>query len=188
MNNKDQVIQWARKIISEGEKVLVLDTETTGLDGGAEVVQVAVVDLSGATVYETLVKPVGSIPARVTEIHGITNKMVANAPKFDQVHAHLMNLLGGKRVVIYNADYDTRLLYQSGRYYGGLPELVVSSWECAMQQYAVFCGEWDRRRRAYRWQRLPSGDHSARGDCVATVELIKKMAAAELSTERGNFK
>ena len=181
--DRDEVIQWAREILSKGENAFILDTETTGLDGDAEIVQVAIIDLNGSTVYETLVKPVCSIPEETTRIHGITNEMVANAPKYDFVHDQLMSLLLGKKVVIYNADFDTRMIYQSGKYYGYLPVILVESWQCAMKQYATYFGEWSEYYGSYRWQKLPSGDHSASGDCIATLELIKKMASSKLSIE-----
>jgi DNA polymerase-3 subunit epsilon len=181
--DRDEAIQWARGIISEGENILILDTETTGLDGCAEIVQIAIVDLNGSTVYESLVKPVCSIPEEATRIHGITDDMVANAPTFDMVHCRLMSLMHGKKVVIYNAEFDTRMIYQAGKLYGYLPDLLVGSWECAMEQYAVFFGEWNDYHGSYRWQRLPGGDHSAKGDCLATLQLVKKMASAHLSME-----
>lgn len=31
----------------------------------------------------------------------------------------------------------------------------------------------------YRWQRLPGGDHSALGDCWATLKVLQKMAESE---------
>ena len=47
-----------------------------------------------------------------------------------------------------------------------------------MLMYAQFVGEWNPRHGDYRWQRLPSGDHSAIGDCRATLALIHKMAVS----------
>ena len=49
---------------------------------------------------------------------------------------------------------------------------------CAMIAYSRFVGEWDSRKNDYRFQRLPSGDHSAAGDCRATLRLIQLMACA----------
>ncbi len=55
-------------------------------------------------------------------------------------------------------------------------------WECAMDAYAVFAGEPRGYRRGYKWQPLRGG-HRAVGDCLACLELIKRMAATKLSTE-----
>lgn len=179
----DNAIRWAQGILAD-ERVLILDTETTGLDSGAEIVQVALVNLAGEMVLDTLVKPTRAIPDEVIRIHGITNEMVADAPGFDVVHRQLADLLLGKRVVIYNSDFDTRLIRQSGVAYGYLSELLCD-FECAMKKYAAFYGEWNEQRGEYRWQKLRGGDHSAKGDCLATLALIKRMAGTALSVEPG---
>jgi DNA polymerase-3 subunit epsilon len=45
-----------------------------------------------------------------------------------------------------------------------------------MLQYAEWFGEWNSYHQSFRWQKLQGGDHSALGDCFATLELIKRMA------------
>ena len=59
------------------ENALFLDTETTGLDNRAEVVEIAIADSKGRPVFESLVKPTVAITPRLTDIHGISNAMVA---------------------------------------------------------------------------------------------------------------
>lgn len=49
-----------------------------------------------------------------------------------------------------------------------------------MQWYSQFVGDWNDYYNNYRWQKLPSGDHSAIGDCRATLKVIEKMAATEI--------
>ena len=51
-----------------------------------------------------------------------------------------------------------------------------NSVHCAMRQYAKYCGEWNSYYNNFKWQPLSGGDHSALGDCRATLELIKRMA------------
>jgi DNA polymerase-3 subunit epsilon len=46
-----------------------------------------------------------------------------------------------------------------------------------MQWYSQWVGEWNDYHQDYKWQRLPGGDHSALGDCKATLEVIRRMAA-----------
>jgi len=65
-----------------GVNALILDTETTGLDEHAEIVEIAVIDCTGAVLLDTLVRPAGPIPAEAVEIHGITNEMVVQIPFF----------------------------------------------------------------------------------------------------------
>ena len=180
--DRDEAILQARSWLALGDGGVILDTETTGLESDAEVVQVSVIGLDGQTMCNCLVKPVELIPEVVIGIHGITNEMVEDASSFEEIYPVLTGVLAGKSVIAYNADFDSRILAQSGRRYG-LPVLPVKEWICAMEGYAQYFGEWSEYHGSYRWQRLPGGDHSARGDCIATLELIKRMASARLSTE-----
>jgi DNA polymerase-3 subunit epsilon len=47
-----------------------------------------------------------------------------------------------------------------------------------MLQYARFIGEWNSYYNSYKWQKLDGGDHTALGDCLATLEVIRVMAGA----------
>lgn len=47
---------------------------------------------------------------------------------------------------------------------------------CAMQWYSQWVGEWNDYHGNYKWQKLPGGNHTAYGDCLATLLVIEKMA------------
>src|SRR5690606_31131536 len=94
------------------KNVVILDTETTGLYE-AEIVEIAVIDTSGNVLLNTLVKPKNGIPEEVTAIHGITNEMVAGALTWPEVWEQLYSILSGKKVLIYNSDFDIRLMKES---------------------------------------------------------------------------
>jgi hypothetical protein len=55
--------------------------------------------------------------------------------------------------------------------------LDTITWCCAMALYAQWVGEWSHYHRSYRWQPLPGGDHTALGDCLATLRLLQRIAA-----------
>lgn len=170
---------------------LVLDTETTGLDSAAEICQIAVIDGLGEVLMNTLVKPVHRIPADATAIHRITNDMVAAAPGWATVSQQLLSILQGQRVVIYNATYDRRLMYQSAEQAGMLRTdwKQVADFRCAMNKFAEVYGQWNSYRQSFTWQplyraaayyKLPFQDeHTALGDCLMTLQVCRAMAAAE---------
>ncbi|HUK64216.1 MAG TPA: 3'-5' exonuclease, partial [Dongiaceae bacterium] len=67
------------------ERVVVVDTETTGMSPaeGHALVEVATVVLENGTIGETwssLVRPGRPIPPDASAVHGITDAMVAGAP------------------------------------------------------------------------------------------------------------
>lgn len=166
------------------------DTETTGLDCMAQVVEIAVVDVCGKVLLNTLVKPTVPIPPQATAIHGITDEMVADAPGFAEVRPELVTLLQDKTVVIYNAQYDLRLLRQTARAVG-LENTgpMIDSW-CAMLVYAEHRGEWDSYHGNWRWATLeraarecklemPADLHRALADAELTRRLVIWMAGQE---------
>ena len=174
---------------------LILDTETTGLDDDAEVVELAVIDCTGAVLLDTLVRPSGPVPAEAAAIHGITDAMLAEAPTWSEIHARFCGLVEGRQVVIYNHEFDVRVINQTARRYGlQAPQgfdlaLDGSAVHCAMQAYAEFRGEWSAEKGRYRWQKLSAAAeqqgvtvtnaHRALGDCLMTLGVVRAMASTE---------
>lgn len=160
---------------------LILDTETTGLDGSAEIVQIAVTDMRGSVLLDALVSPTVPISPGAAAVHGITAEHLALAAPIGAFLPALRALFAGRTVVVYNADYDTRLLRQSIAARGidwtrDLDSAFGCRFVCAMHVYAQWVGEWNPRYKSYRWQRLPGGDHTALGDCRATLAVLRQMA------------
>lgn len=125
-----------------------LDTETTGLspEKGDRVVDIAMVDDLGNTVIDTLVDPERPIPAEASGIHHISDEMVAGMPTMEALWPSIEEMTDGKRVVIYNAGFDTRFF----------PNRLgnAASVECAMLRFAEAYGEPSQYGNGYRWQRL----------------------------------
>ncbi len=92
---------------------IVLDTETTGLNPAtSRVIEIAVVDFnSGAVLLKTYFDPECPIPEEITKITGITDEMVAGAPKFADFAADLRKLIEEAEVVIgYNPNFDKGMI------------------------------------------------------------------------------
>jgi len=167
--------KWALSLLYRTEWV-ILDTETTGLGTSDEIVQIAILSYDGSVLLDTLIHPTQPIPTSATAIHGIKDIDVKNAPTFPEVFEQLRSILSGKTIVIYNAQYDLRLLNQTIAKYN-LPPLKIDPKcvECAMLKYSAWIGEpWEDG--TYKWQRLKGGDHTAVGDCRATLRIIREMA------------
>lgn len=176
-------VGWARGLMDRHDWC-ILDSETTGLGIWSEVVQLAIIDPRGETLLDTLVKPTREIEPGATRIHGITNELVATERGFADIYPLLCAAVQGRTVVVYNADFDLNMLYQSMHLGMGLdrpreaqPLLFgAESWQCAMLQYAAYVGDWSDYHGNYRYQKLPGGDHSALGDARTTLRLIQRMA------------
>ncbi|MEU0671206.1 3'-5' exonuclease [Streptomyces lavendulocolor] len=190
------VRQWARQVMSAPHEYAILDTETTGLEWDAKIVEISVTDGAGNVLLDTLVNPGVSIPEEAAYIHGITDDDVRDARRFGAILPQLSKALAGRRVIIYNREYDTGVLaYELNRHFQehepALSGLEPSRWErhpaaaawmdaqqwdrCAMLAYAVHVGEWSEYWGGWSWQRL-GGGHRALGDCRTVVERIREMA------------
>ena len=166
----------------ELSNAVILDTETTGLDNSSEICEISVIDaISGDAILNTLVKPKGNIPEEVIAIHGITNEMVENAPSYADIHSLLMNIFNEKRVIIYNAGYDLRLIQQSAAQYDFLPLINPKSIFCAMTWYAEFYGKWDPKRDNFKWQKLIN---AAKQQNIDTSDLRAHRAIADCEITR----
>jgi DNA polymerase-3 subunit epsilon len=181
--------QWAHDLL-QGEFV-IFDSETTGIGYDDELVQVGAIDQTGTVLLDSLVKPTRPITLKASAIHGLTAEHVAAAPGFPDVYPRLVSVLKGQRVVAYNADFDSRLLQQACWQYDR-PIIEAPRWQCAMERYAQYHGQWNRSRRSFTWLSLTaacakerikvSGAHSAVGDCLLTLRLIQRIAAGLDST------
>ncbi|MBD1836157.1 3'-5' exonuclease [Cyanobacteria bacterium FACHB-472] len=186
-SDKERAIEWARSLLQRKDWC-VLDTETTGLESNSEICQIALTDSSGSPLMNTLVKPTVPISLAANHIHGITNDKVKEAPNFESLLIPLLKAVGSRDLVIYNAEFDLKLIRQSLRPYGIQLAFPTSdrrqcriftnggSIICAMQQYSQFIGEWKDNYGNYKWQKLPYGNHSALGDCQAVIKVINEMA------------
>lgn len=176
-SDQDQARAWAAKMLAMPD-LLILDTETTGLRGDAEVVQIAIIAGTGQVLLDTLVRPTRPIPRDASAIHHITDERVKDAPTFADIAPQLRALLAGQRVIIYNADFDIRMMEQSAAARGLTYEapIFAGEYEDAMEPYSAWVGSWSSYHHSYRWQRLPGGDHSAIGDCRACLKVLQMMA------------
>ena len=95
-------------------KFVAVDVETTGLSPlYNELIEVSAIKYEGAKkidTFSTLIKPKKEISSTITNITGITNKMLENAPELDKVMPELVNFIGDNPIVAHNANFDYSFL------------------------------------------------------------------------------
>lgn len=176
---------WAAAAL-EDDQAVIIDTETTGLHAEARIVEITAITTRGNILLNTLVNPGGPI-GEATDIHGITDSMVADAPTFADIVPRLTEVLAGRRCLIYNAPYDTaRLRHELTLHHRAAghadPAQAAAEWlgavviEDVMIPYSDWVGDWSDYWGNYSWQPLLGG-HRALGDCRAVIERLREMAA-----------
>ena len=93
----------------------VVDFETTGFDEQVDrIVEVGLVCFEKGDVsarHNWLVNPGMPIPESATAVHGITDAMVAEAPRFDEIAGEVQRVLERQLPVAYNASFDRKFLH-----------------------------------------------------------------------------
>ena len=170
-----------------GTRAIALDTETTGMNPatGATLVEVAWVMITdGAPVAETLpgarwsslVHPGQPIPRDATEVHHITDAMVADAPPPAAIAPPLRAACADLPLVMHNAPFDLPFLQDLMRRTGQKPldNVVVDTLGLAR---GLFEGGGNSlgalaARFAVRFETA----QRALGDALATAELLGRLA------------
>ena len=178
---------WADDLLSLAHPlVLILGTETTGFDEHAEIVEIALLDKYGEVYLNTLIQcQQEAIPQEAMRVHRIHTSMLRNAPTFPEVWSGLVPLLSSHEIVIYNAEYDLRLLRQTAKRHNlELPKMRV---HCLMQQYSSYVGQASASSSGYRSMKLAAAcfhfeieqttAHRALADAQASLEVLHKLAA-----------
>lgn len=185
MTIKPKLAEKARRYIAEN--ALILDTETTGLDDKAEIVEIAITDARGTFEFSSFVKPSALIPEAASAVHGIYDHDVEHAPNWRDLQPIIAAIIGARRVLAFNAAYDSRLMDQSTRTSGALPLIPNGlQWGCLMEAYMAFTGR-------DRWNKLSvaaqeigysaDGAHRALADCKMARAILFHIATYEEPTQ-----
>ena len=162
---------------------VVIDVETTGLDADHdEIIEVAAIRYSAGEVkeaFQTYVKPLNEIPMKITQINGITNEMVENAPHFSQIVAELEDFIGTSNLVGHNIEFDIKFLYAAGydmfrfknrKYYDTLKlaRRVIKPDEVTNYKLGTLIHEYSGCFES-------ANAHSALSDCLDTMRLFNML-------------
>ena len=93
---------------------LIIDIETTGLDPFSDkIIEFACIHYDGNKAidsYETLIHPGKKIPSHISQLTGIDNKTVADAPSFEQVSGEIFKRIQNNILVSHNSLFDMSFL------------------------------------------------------------------------------
>ncbi len=114
-----QNIVFGDKKASLKERIVVFDTETTGLnfqnDRLTEIGAVEIVDGEVGEIFKTFVNPKMKISAKITELTGIDDSMVLDAPLEGKALKSFLEFVDGAVLVAHNASFDYNFLKQTAK-------------------------------------------------------------------------
>lgn len=130
---------------------IYLDLETTGLSDLDEILEIAIIDDAGKILLNALIQPERHQgPGQWKEaqaINGITWDHVKRMHHLDHHRANIKEIARGRRIVIYNADFDHGFLIEELE---GAAEI-----QCCMTRYADLY-YWNDYFGSGTWQKLSS--------------------------------
>ncbi len=89
---------------------VVFDTETTGLSSVYNhIIEIGAVKIKSGKIierYSTFVNPDQTLSFKITELTGISNEMIKDAPKIDQILPEFKDFIGEAIIVAHNAKFD----------------------------------------------------------------------------------
>ena len=112
-------INFERRKLAETDFV-VFDLETTGAKTPpCRITEIGAYRIKNGAItdeFQTLINPETPIPPFITQLTGISNSMVRNAPVFAEVASDFLDFIGDSVLVAHNAHFDMRFLnHEIGR-------------------------------------------------------------------------
>jgi len=175
MEKKSDPLAALRRVM-EGEQWVALDTETTGLGPGAELVEIALVGADGGE-YQRLVRPSAAVSKAASRVHRIDPAALAAAPPFSTIAAEVGARLARRTVIGYHVDFDRRILWRELAR-AGRPA-PPCRWLCLCELMIRLTGRRLSLDEALRRLGVAIDEprHRALGDARAAVALARALAA-----------
>lgn len=122
------------------KKYIVFDLETTGLDPKKnEIVEIGAVKVENGEIvdtFSTFIKPKKGMTEAATEVNGITDEMLADAPSINRVLPEFKKFIGSCTLVGHNVEFDCKFLYIAcARFQMKLTNSYIDTLEMAQKAY-----------------------------------------------------
>lgn len=155
----------------------IIDIETTGHSYKfGKITEIALYQHNGQEVthsFSTLINPEMDIPYFITELTGIDNEMVKNAPKFYEVAKTIVELTQGRTFVAHNVSFDYNFIKEE---YNKLGYNYMRKTMCTVKLSRKLLpghGSYSLGKLCSDLNIEINGRHRAAGDALATVKLFE---------------
>jgi DNA polymerase III subunit epsilon len=158
--------------------IAFIDLETTGINLGTDkIVEIGIVKIlpdGTKTVKRKLINPEMPIPTAASDVHGISNEMVKDAPTFKQAAPSIKQFLDGCDLAGYNSNrFDIPLLVEE--FLRAEVDFDMKGRKLIDVQKIFHMMEQRTLSAAYKFYCAKNleGAHSAEADATATLEILE---------------
>ena len=107
----DRIVVHGNRDMTFDQEFVAFDLETTGLSSRTDrIIEIGAVILkNGREVdrFQTFVDPERKLEKKIVDLTGITDEMLAGAPKIEKVLPEFLKFIGDRVLVAHNSDFDT---------------------------------------------------------------------------------
>ena len=174
-----QVEQYNQR--HDTSKPLFFDTETTGGGRNDQIIEIAFCDSDRNLIINTLNYTDRPSSLGALKVHGIYPHELIGKPTFINIQPAIVQLLKGRTLYAYNANFDIRMMRQSGHKLR-LQQVDV---KCLCKQFADFIGQYSPYFKSNRYFSLSkaclyfgvehTNAHRAAADALACVTVWEGM-------------
>jgi len=159
-------------------RICVLDFETTGMGGSAEVIEFGCVRLQEGRTglrLSSLCSPYGYVSRAVTQITGITDDMTRSFAHFDEYLPFVLDFIENDIIAAHNAPFDLSFLLKYCRQagYDYSPRVI-----CTLAASRLLLPEIENHRLgtvAAHFRVSAKGCHRALADAVITARVLSRL-------------
>jgi DNA polymerase-3 subunit epsilon len=181
-HNPKTCFTFAPNLFIEYRMFAIIDVETTGGSARWErITEIAIVLHDGQVVvdtFATLINPERSIPWNITQLTGITDEMVANAPRFFEVARRIVEMTEGAVFVAHNVQFDYGFVREE---FNRLGYMYTRRQLCTVRlARKVFPGlpGYSLSKLKAHFGIAAERSHRALDDTLATVHILERILAA----------
>jgi DNA polymerase III epsilon subunit-like protein len=130
-------VYWAQAVLAM-PNLTILEVDTDGLFADADIPRIALVDQTGAVLFDQLCQPRRPLSAKIARLTGLTQEQIAQAPRLPEVWPQVQAAVAGRYVLSYNLEFDSGKLSESAARYD-LPQIPLIG-ECLMLRAQEYYG------------------------------------------------
>lgn len=148
-----------------------LDTETTGLSSSDEIVEISICTRNKQVLFDSIIRARVNCSEQARAVHGISDEQIANGMPVESVILALTELLDGKTIISFNADFDCKMLSQTF----GInvkKRFCVMKWSQSVLEYE----RWPSLEKVCeRLNIIQPETHRSLADTITTIDVFDKL-------------
>jgi DNA polymerase-3 subunit epsilon len=165
----------------------IIDIETTGHSRkGGKITEIAIFVHNGFEItdsFTSLINPECYIPGFITNLTGIDNEMVRNAPKFYEIARKIVEMTEGKIFVAHHVSFDYRFVQEEFKQLGYDFRRKTMCTVRMSRKYLPGHRSYSLGNLCSELNISINGRHRAAGDALATVKLFELIMARKTLNE-----